>query len=255
MSDAIGPGEAARRLGVSTRTVQRWLREGRLPSVKVGSRVKVDASALADSCPPADLRPSSASPRKIGRLLVANRGELVVRIARTCRQLGIRSLALVAEDQARAWWTGATDEIVPSARQLPRWCGHPRRGARVRRRRDPPRLRLPGRERRVRRGRHRRKPGLDRPTARSDACGRRQGRCAQAGRAARRPVLTGYDGDDQSDRDAHRRGRANRFPGAGQAERRRWRQGHARGGRACRDGRDRSPVHGARHSLHSATSG
>ncbi len=44
---------------------------------------------------------------------MANRGELVVRIARTCRQLDITCLALVAEDQARAWWTGAADEIVP----------------------------------------------------------------------------------------------------------------------------------------------
>ena len=37
----------------------------------------------------------------------------MVRIARTCRRLGIRSLALVADDQARAWWTSAADEIVP----------------------------------------------------------------------------------------------------------------------------------------------
>jgi excisionase family DNA binding protein len=113
MKDAIGPGEAARRLGVSTRTVQRWLREGQLPSVKVGSRVKVDAHALEDLVHEVAGASSTTVPRKIGRLLVANRGELVVRIARTCRQLGVRSLALVAKDQARAWWTGATDERVP----------------------------------------------------------------------------------------------------------------------------------------------
>jgi len=100
----IGPGEAARRLGVSTRTVQRWLREGRLPAVNVGARVKVDPSAFGQRV---------GGPRSIGRLLVANRGELVVRIARTCRQLGITTLALVAEDQARAWWTNAADELVP----------------------------------------------------------------------------------------------------------------------------------------------
>ena len=102
MTDAVGPGEAARRLGVSTRTVQRWLREGRLPQVRVGSHVKVAASALR-----------TAGPHPIERLLVANRGELVVRIARTCRQLGIKCLALVPEDQVRAWWTSAADEIVP----------------------------------------------------------------------------------------------------------------------------------------------
>jgi len=107
VSDAVGPGEAARRLGVSTRTVQRWLREGRLPATRVGSRLKVDASALPS------LRPkdhASSPPRPIRRLLIANRGELVVRIARTCRSLGITSIALVTPDQEKAWWTGAPDE-------------------------------------------------------------------------------------------------------------------------------------------------
>jgi excisionase family DNA binding protein len=100
---AKGPAEAARELGVSTRTVQRWLREGKLPAVQVGSRVKVAAGGLA----------VESGSRPIRRLLVANRGELVVRIARTCRQLGVRCLALVVEDQARAWWTSAADELVP----------------------------------------------------------------------------------------------------------------------------------------------
>lgn len=108
MAQPVGPGEAARRLGVSTRTVQRWLREGRLPQVKVGDRVKVDAAAFG----PAPASPSKP-PRRIERLLVANRGELVVRIARTCRQLGIATLALAPDDQARAWWTRVADEIVP----------------------------------------------------------------------------------------------------------------------------------------------
>jgi 3-methylcrotonyl-CoA carboxylase alpha subunit len=99
----IGPAEAARQLGVSTRTVQRWLREGKLPAVQVGSRVKVATSGLQHE--------SAEWP--VGRLLVANRGELVVRIARTCRRLGITCLALVAEDQARSWWTAAADELVP----------------------------------------------------------------------------------------------------------------------------------------------
>ena len=105
MSDALRPGEAARRLGVSTRTVQRWLREGRLEGVRVGSRVRVVAGGL----------PQPSADRPIARLLVANRGELVVRIARTCRRLGIRCLGLVSEDQARAWWTSAVDELVPLA--------------------------------------------------------------------------------------------------------------------------------------------
>ena len=83
--------------------MQRWLREGRLPAIQVGSHMKVDASALTPALPT----------HRIERLLVANSGELVVRIARTCRQLGVRCLALVPDDQARAWWTSAADEIVP----------------------------------------------------------------------------------------------------------------------------------------------
>ena len=102
MRDAIGPTEAARRLGVSPRTVQRWLRDGRLPAVRVGSRLKLDATA---GRPPGPIR----------RLLVANRGEIVVRIARTCRRLGITCLALVTEDQRDAWWARQADETVPLA--------------------------------------------------------------------------------------------------------------------------------------------
>jgi acetyl-CoA/propionyl-CoA carboxylase biotin carboxyl carrier protein len=108
MPDPIRPSEAARRLGVSTRTVQRWLRDGRLPAVQIGSRLKVAADGIPASAPV-----STPEFRPIRRLLVANRGELVVRIARTCRRLGITCLALVAEDQARAWWTSAADELVP----------------------------------------------------------------------------------------------------------------------------------------------
>jgi excisionase family DNA binding protein len=112
MKDTIGPGEAARRLGVSTRTVQRWLREGKLTPVKVGSHVKVLARDLPAA---AGETVAPGTGRRIDRLLVAKRGELVVRIARTCRQLGIRSLGLVADDQARAWWTSGVDELVPLA--------------------------------------------------------------------------------------------------------------------------------------------
>ncbi len=102
MSELIGPSEAARRLGVSSRTVQRWLRSGELPAIRVGKRLKVRASALVAG-------------RPIRSLLVANRGELVVRIAPPCRSLGITCLALVTDDQREAWWARQADEAVPLA--------------------------------------------------------------------------------------------------------------------------------------------
>jgi excisionase family DNA binding protein len=121
---AIGPGEAARRLGLSTRTVQRWLLDGRLGSVRVGGRLRVDATSLAamlvasggpsaSATQASTARGHGSSAGPITRLLVANRGELVVRIARTARELGITTLALAPVDQAGAWWAQQADELVP----------------------------------------------------------------------------------------------------------------------------------------------
>src|SRR5688572_27753971 len=110
MSELVGPGEAARRLGVSARTVQRWLRTGRLPAIRVGDRLKVSAATLEGEIATAQPWPHSADEasraarrrpiglparRAIRRVLVANRGELVPRIAHSCRRAGIRCVALV----------------------------------------------------------------------------------------------------------------------------------------------------------------
>jgi 3-methylcrotonyl-CoA carboxylase alpha subunit len=114
----LGPSEAGRRLGVTPRTVQRWLREGRLPAVPVGRRLKVPAAAVRQLVGPTVSggarvgrgRPSPVRPMR--RLLVANRGELVARIARTCRRMGVACLALVSDDQREAWWAAQADEAV-----------------------------------------------------------------------------------------------------------------------------------------------
>src|SRR5262245_28479660 len=46
------------------------------------------------------------------RLLVANRGEVAVRVARACRTLGIGPVGVVSEADRGASWTRAFDEVV-----------------------------------------------------------------------------------------------------------------------------------------------
>jgi 3-methylcrotonyl-CoA carboxylase alpha subunit len=105
MRDEISPSEAARRIGATTRSVQRWIALGKLPARRVGGRWRVASDALdafvASSTPAAGSRTSSvmhpqassgggaSPPRPISRLFIANRGEIARRIRRTSERLGI----------------------------------------------------------------------------------------------------------------------------------------------------------------------
>jgi excisionase family DNA binding protein len=95
MSDEISPSEAARRLGTTTRTVQRWIALGRLPGRRMGGRWRVASDALdafAASTPGGTTATPGQAPagsRAIRRLFVANRGEIVRRIRRTAERLGV----------------------------------------------------------------------------------------------------------------------------------------------------------------------
>ena len=94
-TDELTPRDVAAELGVTVRTVQRWIADGRLPATRIGGRVRVSRMSLSSV---ADTS-RSVSTAPIRRLLVANRGEIVERIARTARRLGIAVVGVHLRDE------------------------------------------------------------------------------------------------------------------------------------------------------------
>src|SRR5258706_10545584 len=95
MPEELSPSQAARRIGATTRTVQRWIALGRLPARRLGGRWRVASDALdafARAPEPSDGGPTmqpQTSPARAGLpggadagpvpmrvLFVANRGEI-----------------------------------------------------------------------------------------------------------------------------------------------------------------------------------
>ncbi|HEX7346699.1 MAG TPA: biotin carboxylase N-terminal domain-containing protein [Candidatus Limnocylindrales bacterium] len=88
MSEELSPSEVARRLGTSTRTVQRWINAGTVPARRVGGRWRVAFDAFD-----ANARRVDTNARPISTVFIANRGEIANRITRTCERLDIRAVA------------------------------------------------------------------------------------------------------------------------------------------------------------------
>ncbi len=136
-------------------------------------------------------------------VLIANRGEIVARIARTAQRLGIATVAIASDADRGAPFTAACDQLVAiggehARRLLPAHRQDHRRRDVVGRRRGPSRLRLPQRARRLRRRGRGGRPRLDRPAAGGDARDGRQGGGAPAhATTAGVPILPGYDGAAQ----------------------------------------------------------
>ena len=181
----------------------------------------------------------------IRRILIANRGEIAVRVIRACRELGIDPIAAYEPDDRGALHVALAAEAreVDSYLDADALVAWP---ARLRCR--PSRLRLPGRERRLRRGGRTRRPALDRPPALRHAGAGRQDRSAPAGRGRRRPRHARLRRSAAGRRHAAGRGPAARLPAAREGCGRRRRPRHAGGGRPrrpCRRDR-RGPSRGRR---------
>jgi hypothetical protein len=167
------------------------------------------------------------------KILIANRGEIAVRIIRACQEMGIATVAVYSDADAAQPARRAGDEAVPPSARRPRatpTCAataYPGRWPWRGLRRHPPRLRLPLGECRFRRRRGCGRADLHRPQRGGHARHGVQDIGARGDAAAGVPIVPGYQAS-QADADLLRRRGRHRLSGAGQGDGGRRRQGDAR---------------------------
>ena len=173
MAEELSPSQVARRLGTSTRTVQRWIASGRLPARRVGGRWRVANDAFDAFGAEEPTRAPDADRRPIRRLFIANRGEIAARITRTCDRLGIAAI-VPATDGPDALDLLDIDAVVAAARAAGADAVHPGFGFLAENADFAEAVTAAGLT-------------LGRPTAGGDPGDGRQGRRPPARRLARRP--------------------------------------------------------------------
>ena len=126
MPDELSPSQAARRIGATTRSVQRWIATGRLPARRIGGRWRVAFDALDAFAPGSGPTTAATTPASgaIRTLFIANRGEIARRITRTADRLGIRAVTPQTEEPGAVDLLDI-DSIVAAARTAGADAVHP----------------------------------------------------------------------------------------------------------------------------------